>query len=358
MLVYAIVFVLLFLFYLLLKPVEKVVCEQNSVLEVNRVTNRPYLFFSCILFLLLLGLRGVHVGSDTIQYYYHYTVDEITGFNMSSLNLEIGFQFFEVICRKAGMSWQSFLFLQSLFIIISLGVFINKFSANPYLSTLLYFTCGMFSINISGGRQSLAIAIIQIGLCCLYDKKYFWFFISVAIAFLFHYSAVVCLVFFFLSKLNFRNDRQLLFWLFLPLIARFWGDDVLLPIFNYLPGRYLAYYEDEIHQMSLIREVSIFVVLFFCYFGLMVKKKDITTFDYQMFACLGLFAACEELSFSVYMAARLSLYFKIAYIILIPSVLKKYHNMRPILTTFIVFLFIVAFFVIAKDTPYENYYFF
>ena len=71
MLVYAIALFLLLLFFPLLKPFEESVSVKNNVLSVNRVTNKSYLVFSCILFLLLLGLRGVYVGSDTIQYYHH-----------------------------------------------------------------------------------------------------------------------------------------------------------------------------------------------------------------------------------------------------------------------------------------------
>ena len=251
------------------------------------------------------------------------------------------------------MSWQSFLFLQSLIITISLGIFINKFSVNPYLSVLLYFTFGLFSVNISGGRQSLSLAIVLIGVCKLYDKKYWWFLISVAIAFFLHYSAVISLLLLVLPILEYRRDKQLLFWLLLPLIVRLLGNFIILPLFNYVPGRYIHYFEEDSHQMSLIKEVFIVGILLFCYFGLKFKKKEITSFD-----CLSMFVACEELSFSVYMAARLAYYFESAFIILVPSVINKYPNMRLLLTTTIVFVFITAFFVITKGTPYENYYFF
>ena len=71
----------------------------------------------------------------------------------------------------------------------------NKFSNDPFVVLMgwfLYFFCE----SLNGMRQYLALPFVMLGVVCLIrDNIVKYFFLCLVIASLFHYTALVCMVF-------------------------------------------------------------------------------------------------------------------------------------------------------------------
>lgn len=174
-------------------------------------TNILKMFISTTIILiltLLYVIRQYHIGTDTIEYVYYF---EALG-SMSSISQTIQYSVFRGF--EIGFSVLSYLlfslvaqpaFLFGIYILIMYFSYLKAFAmSNLNLVLLLgslfsYFPMYYNSFNIL--RQSIAVALVV--LACQYlisDKKSKFFIITVLALFFFHYSAIVCLGFYFVWK--------------------------------------------------------------------------------------------------------------------------------------------------------------
>lgn len=189
---------------------------------------------------------------------------------------------------------------------------IKKYSISPRFSIILYFS--FFYLESFGLlRQALAVAICFWGFQYIYKKKLFKYICTIAFAFLFHYSAIIAL---FIYPLYGRVKYHHTIWtIFLLYIAKEIGFAMLASI-----GLYTYYLDvlDTYEGGALIRYFFIFLYISLYLF----KTRKITEQEHFLLYIIGV-ATFFPFLLGGHLGIRLSSYFFIYFIILIPKIIKK-----------------------------------
>lgn len=301
-----------------------------------------------ILLWAILALRDVSVGSDTINYYSRYVAIQKPEFSLLSVaGQEWGYDMLQYLCWSVGMSWQVYLAVVSAIIILPVTIFFHKYSTDVWASYFLYITIGLFAINMSAIRQSLAVAMVVMAMVAMFEKKYVRFAIFLLIGSLFHFSALFTLLLLFVPFFKYKSKRQLVLLLIIPILARVISNFFFVSIDILMPERYLDSYLGDQVINPLLEAIWISTLLFILYSFLI--NGNIQSIDFQFYFIIVLYVASIELSYGVYLAGRLALYFEIAVMVAIPCAIAKFHNRttRNILSRVIYFL-CLAFMIVSS----------
>ncbi|HEM2748843.1 TPA: EpsG family protein [Streptococcus suis] len=161
--------------------------------------NRLFLNFVFVALFLLYSLRASSVGRDLPGYERAYgfaNVDLFTGLRFG--NFEKGYLFLMWICNKLNLSFQWFLTICNVIILIPIYRYIRKYSQNAFLSVILYICYIYFEFNLTGIRQAIATSIVLIAIMVLneFNRRRVGLLIYcliVLLASLFHTGALVAL---------------------------------------------------------------------------------------------------------------------------------------------------------------------
>ena len=162
---------------------------------------RQYSLIMALLLVLLLGLRHPSMGIDLgygMPYGYLPSFRELSGLSWKNLlslesyqNYERGYLLFNklvgCICREP----QFFLLCCAAAAVLPIGAVIGKHSADCRLSFLIWFGLTVFQIPFSGLRQAIAVAVTFWGFSYVKERKPILYLAVVALASLFHRTALV-----------------------------------------------------------------------------------------------------------------------------------------------------------------------
>lgn len=201
--------------------------------------NRP-VFLVLLIFVLLLmsGLRRETVGLDTQRYFNSF--NELASMNMADAKEFITSQ------KDTGFYWFSwgfsklmpdvhvwFMFVSAVYLV---GVALVCYWESPdYAFSMLYMYCmGMFFFSMTGLRQALAMGITLSGYAFLAKRQFIPFVLIVALASVFHQSAVIYVLIYPLARMRTGWLRLLLILGFFFVIIAF-KNQVSVWIFNHIP---------------------------------------------------------------------------------------------------------------------------
>ena len=175
-----------------------------------------------LILMLVSGLR-YRVGADYMAYFrYHLSGWEQVWDKFLHFK-EGGFAFIAMLSRAVFNHGQSLIFVSSL---ITVGLYcrtIYKYHAMFLVSLMLYIFTGQWQESFNIIRQCLAGAILFAGHRFILEKKPWHYFAVVLAASMFHISAVVMVIPYFLS--NRKADlKQIIFLAVFAVIARFSYD--------------------------------------------------------------------------------------------------------------------------------------
>ena len=74
---------------------------------------------------------------------------------------------------------------------IAVAKLIRRYSADPALSILIYFSIGTYVLFLAAFKQSMAMTLLMLALPYAEQKRYLRFYLMVAVAVLFHFYAIV-----------------------------------------------------------------------------------------------------------------------------------------------------------------------
>lgn len=343
---------------------------------IKRPTNKNFDIFLAVLPLFIItGLKAVSVGSDTISYYNRYvgaeymmTADNTAtepGFNW------LGYFFHDML----GISFYAFDALMAAFICTILALFLKRYSCNIYLSLFLYMTIGIFTMSMSGLRQTLAISLCMIPVIQMSDyaglryvpkrKKILRFVFGVLCVFAastLHNSALIFLPILFLFNVRFSKRQTIL----LTIIAT---STILLRglltsiMANFLPVRYEDFDLNMDYRMNVLILILPMAIGLFCS---SLSKPDATDGKYSnvlslMFIFLALQIVFNNLALNNSQLGRLGYYFMSSYIVLIPYTLSSIPQRNRSFITFAIVVLCLAFFYLGTNggtLRIDNYKFF
>lgn len=337
--------------------------------------NHYTLFFAVLPLYLIMALKSVSVGSDTISYYNRYinasymlTEDRaITepGYNFVSYFfhdvLDVPFWFYNAII--------------SAFICYILSLFLKYYSPNTYLSLFLYMTIGLFTMSMSGLRQTISISICTIPLIIAKAKqtklekskikRMILLLLGVAmvmLAYTFHNSAL-----FFLPTLllfNIRlSKRETIIICFIAIATLLFRSAIVTFMGDFVTERYEQYDINAGYAMNILMLLVPIAIGIFCVF---VSRPDCADLKYSkelsiMFIFLALQITFNNLALSHSQIARLGYFFISSYVVLIPYALKSLAPRERSVATFVVILLCLVFFYMGTNNGtlrIDNYKFF
>ena len=170
-----------------------------------------YLIITGVVIALVMGLRTKYTGStDTIVYIWKF--EDICAYNnffdYYRMNLqeekllfaESGYYLFTWILSRFTHNEQMLVLTTSCFITFGTCRFIHKNTQDPPMALLIYICLGLFSFNMSGMRQAMAMSICMMGYELVKKRKFLWFLVVVFVAMQFHKTAF-CFVIVYLFPL-------------------------------------------------------------------------------------------------------------------------------------------------------------
>ena len=303
---------------------------------------KNYIIICGIIMALMIGLRYKGVGSgDTAFYYNNWEMMSRTSWNdlprvLQSVDLEYGYQIIVWFLSHLFSDGQWLLIFSGIFFSLSVCLFIYRNSKNPVMSLIVFNCLGLFNFMVQGLRQAIAMSICLFAYEQCKKNHFFKFALLVAIASLFHASAIVFILVYFLSKfkLNFIQMGILA-------ILTFIGVQLLPYVFNLLNVVMNENYDlNSASESGGIIATLIYVVIIL--FGLLFK--DISDEHYALFVYSAIIAAVAMIlrNFVNGIAERISLYFAFGQMIVLSnsiasvkeSKIKTLINMAAVLLCF------------------------
>ena len=325
----------------------KISCSKNK-------SNRKILTFLFLLpAFILVAFRDINVGTDTITYHRGYTFLPISNglFNViKNARMEPGYVFLSYLFKKAGLSFYVFQFFIALFLFVMLYKFICNYSCNIGFSCFLFVaTSTMFSfMNIV--RMMMAGVILINSIKYIENRNFKKFFFSALFASLFHTSA---LIFLLLYPISIMKDKLLYKAEIIAgsiIMALFSG-----PLFRFITritgmyGGYLesSYFDNENHiavYLGLLIDLAFFILLSIyrkSYLdtsdismdyrqlnGSLNNSKAISTekepisIEYITYMSIIITIGIDIIGLTNAIMGRISGYFSLLYLILIPKLMK------------------------------------
>lgn len=142
---------------------------------------------------------------------------------------EPGYFALNTVIRKLTDNTFYFFAITSAIICISISHYISKFAINKKYAVYFYYTIGLFAFSMAGLRQTIAMSICLFSYSAMKERKLLKFSLFIAIAFLFHKSAIFFFPAYFIAgvKWKFKNICcSLILYGFLCLFFR--------PIYSYI----------------------------------------------------------------------------------------------------------------------------
>lgn len=341
----------------------------------KKSTTNKRLFFAILPLFLIMAMKSVSVGSDTISYFNRYINAEYM-LTAEQTMTEPGFNllcyFFHDILK---MPFYVYNALISFLICFILALFLKKFSSNIFQSLFLYMTIGLFSMSMSGMRQMLAISICLIPIIIAKEdedyrnqlhihrlRRILIGILCVGVAYTIHNSSVVFLPILFLMDIRLTKSQSVM--IMIVAISTILFKSYLIEVISYfMLERYEKYDLYEGYAMNLLALLVPIAIGLFC---VVVSKPDngkrkYSKFISQMFIFLALYVMFTIQGLNHIQISRLGFFFMNAEVILIPYALKRLpFRSRPVVTLTIFFLCLLYFYLGTNEgtLKIDNYKFF
>ena len=148
-------------------------------------------------FFLILALRAETVGVDLWNYLNKYHMIGSSDFSAiwsNRSNVDIGFGIVNKLMAIIGVSDRMFIVLMALFTTAPIAWLYITESDNWMLTISLFIILPIFSMNFSGYRQAMAIAVVPLQFYFTKKQNILGFLLSVLLAFSFHLTAAFMLL--------------------------------------------------------------------------------------------------------------------------------------------------------------------
>ncbi|MBO5408670.1 MAG: EpsG family protein [Clostridia bacterium] len=336
--------------------------------EKGKLLRRKAFIWICATALfVIMGFRHPEVGIDTPRYlmrYYSSAYYDWTAFLQWDIWLEkeLGFTLVGKILYSLGIPGEIYLMLYGLFITICISRLINKWCKNPFWGFYLHTTIGLFTMSMSGIRQSIACCICWFATDYILKKKPIRFALLVLLAATFHQSAIFYLAFYFVRKIKITKSSGWIIWLIC--LSFVFLRPVFVVLLNHLmPQKYNIYgmISDKNPINPLLVVISLLIPMFCLFFW--ERKKIFTeeeTEEYSLcFFGSFLYALITIMSLSSNMIGRMSQYFYIFNVALLGNIITDIKDYK---TRYIAILFTILLpgymFFKSQSLGISPYYFF
>lgn len=316
----------------------------------NKKNSRKLFIIICGLFLFLISaFRSIYFTTDVEVYVNKYISISYTNLYELWINFITNtgkdpfFYVFNKVISLFGASYRVWLAIIAGFFCYSISKFIYKYSDEVYISVIALISLGYFYFSLTGLRQTLALSIILFSYKYLIERRLFQFIIVVLLGSLFHFSAIIFLVAYPLSKM--RIGWKQVVGVLAALVAAYLFRPQIIGLLSSLNmnDKYTYYLE---HGTTLTISgflIQLFIYLFCLYFKNSIVKCDSKNLILYNLLFLGM--VFQVFSAVIAEFFRISMYFSIFGIILISKAINAEKNKRiKIIIYIFVFVALIAYF--------------
>ena len=301
-------------------------------------------FIICAVIFIFAGLRD-NVGSDHMGY-----LDIFQRvLSAESVNVEIGFT--RLIVLFSFFSNSYVIFIISVF---ALSFFLKMYSISkltPFLSFSLtiYFSSVLLSADVNQLRMGLAFGIILLAILFLLNQQPVKFYFAVILACTIHYSSVIFLPAYILTKFKFNLKSYMIilgisllnFYIFKYFIIDDLGLDILFFLNEGFINKYSVYKDIDNDFESVFTLVSR-ILLFLTFYLYNIKFPNVKN---EKLVTLYFFSIIMYLIFTDQglIASRISGYYKLVEIIFIPYLFHYFNDRIANIFVYIFFVCLLGF---------------
>ena len=326
---------------------------------------KSYMWLCGALMLLISAFRTPYAGAtDTYLYVQRYIslqdFDSFRDFYESDLGKrgfflsEAGFYYVFWLFGHVIKSGQMAIIISSVLITVSTCLFIRRNSQDIPVSMIIYVCLGLFTFNMNGMRQAMAMSICLFAYEYVKQRRLVPFVLTILLAMMFHKTAVCFLPVFVLPKLK----NSLGHWTFFIL-----GLGVCLLSVNKIIDSYQELSGINYRDNGVADGGGLFVILLYLgAIALTLNRKRILekTFTRVAFlATLTGFAAYITRYFGSGILERISYYYFYFPVLLIPEVFQEYNEKEhKVIKTYFVIGCVLLFAYRVWKSGFQSYKFF
>ncbi|RNF39623.1 EpsG family protein [Planococcus salinus] len=331
--------------------------ERNSS---NKKSNLIVLIFiipSFILLFILSSFRGEFTTDydayvNLFNYYNQFSWLDIFYLDIYQ---EIGYVFLN---KTIGVFTTNELYLfifTSLIILLCFYTQFKKYSPYIWISVLLFVTIGSFYASFNITRQILAAAIIFAGSQYLFERKMGKYILTVFLAALFHRTALIMIIFFFILNNRFKLKNIIVIF-FIAIISMLYIGNII----DYIQTYFYTEYKVDSYGMSGLKYTNIVLpisILIFVMFHF--KKINLENLKYKISVnAIIFYAFFSILGLKVMMIERLSHFFAPYALLIIPIIISqiKSKELRGMYIMALIIFCILYNYLVLRDTGYDPYY--
>ena len=281
-------------------------------------------YITPLLSLILVSGFRYKVGTD----YYTYAEDFVVfGEKMNWSLSSFGFNTLVYELHKITANPQIFFFVTSIIINICMVCFIKKYSVSFVLSMYFYITTFIYYGTMNGVRQYLASIFLIAGLKYIFDGKFKKYLICVLIASLFHSSALIMLIIYFLARRKVYSYSNLAFGGVIAAAFIFYQPFVNF-LFGLLQSSEYGYYKNEmVNTSNGVNVLRILVWMVPVIFILLYRERAEKVYGEKVNIIINLCIygmLFMILAYRHVFYARICMYFDVYYLLLLPMICKLF----------------------------------
>lgn len=299
-------------------------------------------------FITLSVISGLRIGVGTDYYLYETIYENIFNLSGDSSHIENGYVLLNKIIYYIFDDSRMLFFITA---IITIGLIIksiNDYSNNYKLSIILFVMLGYYHSSFNGIRQYIAIAICMISMRYIKRKDFLKYIILIFISSLFHRTALIMIPLYFLLNIDYSKEKYTLLMSICFIIGLSYNF-IAYKILPYIGGFYFEKYGASIHMKNGLNGKAdyIYIISFImiCIISILLYDKiKIKTENNEIFLTMCILSIpFMMLGTRSQLFFRVSLYFSIYYIYLIPLVIQSL-NIKIKLGIYPMFVFWILFF--------------
>lgn len=314
----------------------------SSYLFPKKIRNRWVVFAVFAYLILIFSLRHESMGID-LQYMnregYLGSFEQISEMQWGRVilepfkNYEVGYRILNKIIGSVFIERQLLLTVCALLSLAPIGFLLARESKSPCLAIIIYLSSSVFSVIFSALRQGIAVALCNLSIIYIIEKKWKHFLFWVIAASLFHKSALLFLIAYPIFHLRFRSFLwKLLSLAVLPLILSL--RSYLFPVFALILKKNALVDNNGAYNLMLIY----IIVYVFCL--IFARRDDV----YNGFVNLFYIAVVGMIFSGVYSTAvRVVYYFMISMSFVVPmainSIKSKYFRLPVCIFIALIFIY-------------------
>ncbi|MGE8427202.1 MAG: EpsG family protein [Sphingobacterium sp.] len=229
--------------------------------------------------ILLAGLR-YRVGGDSLHYFDIFdsypTLSTLWDYDFGKAEYNAGWIIFNAIIKSFSDSFYTFQFVHALILNTIVFYAIQNYSRNKFLVVLFYIFFYFLYFNMEILRESMSISVFILSIPALLKKNWKKYFIFCFIAYLFHSSALILLIFPLFSR-KMHIKYQVMIMVLVALIINFISFDsaveTLFGSFSFGQRASRTYLAKEMNFLGIL--IILIKVIAFYFIYLVAQRRKI-----------------------------------------------------------------------------------